>query len=305
MATITISGGTGMIGTALSRLLIDNGHDVIILSRSPKQEADRLSYAAWNIEKGTIDEKAISNADYIVHLAGADVGEKRWTEKRKKEIVESRTKTGELIVSSLEKIPNNVKAVISASAIGWYGRDPLVPNPKPFTENAPAAKGFLGETCKKWEESIAGAERLGKRLVYIRTAIVFSSEDGALKRFQLPIKFGVAGILGSGKQAISWIHINDISRIYMKAIEDDRLSGPYNAAAPQIVSNKELTMELAKKMKGKAFVPIHVPEFALRIGLGELSIEVLKSCTVSSQKITDAGYSFSFPTLQAALNDLV
>jgi hypothetical protein len=305
MPTITITGGTGLIGTALSRLLIKHGHDVIILSRSPKEKKDGISYAAWDIKKGTIDEKAISQAEYIVHLAGANVGDKRWTEKRKKEIIESRIKTAELIVKSLKEIPNNVKAVIGASGIGWYGPDPVIPNPKPFTEDAPFSKDFLGETCKNWEESIGEAKHLGKRVVHIRTAVVLSNEGGAMKQFQMPVKFGIAGILGNGKQVFSWIHIDDICRIYLKAIEDDRLNGPYNAVAPQITTNKEFTIQLAKRMRGNAFIPVHVPEFALKIALGEMSIEVLKSCTVSQRKITDAGYSFSFPSLESALNDLI
>ena len=225
MPTILITGGTGLIGTALRQLLTENGYRVIILSRNP-QPKDRPTQVAgspadtasvttchWDPSTGAIDPDAIRLADHIIHLAGAGVADARWTKKRKQEILESRINGCATLVKALREIPNNIKTVISSSAIGWYGPDPIIPNPQPFEEPAPAYTDFLGETCRRWEEAIAPVTALGKRLVIIRTGIVLSSKGGAMKEFIKPIRLGVAAILGDGRQAISWIHIDDLCRL--------------------------------------------------------------------------------------------
>lgn len=308
MPTVLITGGTGTIGKALTKWLLEKGYDVIVLTRHPGDEKNtttpRLTFACWNVKAQTIDAPAIQKADYIVHLAGANVGSKRWTAKRKKEIADSRTQSSRLLIKALNENSNRVKAVICASAIGWYGADPQIPNPSPFEETAPAAPGFLGSTCVAWEESIEPVAQLGKRLVKIRTGIVLSNEGGALVEFKKPLRFGIATIMGNGKQIISWIHIDDLCRIYLQAIEDERMNGVYNAVAPQAVNNKELMLELAASLRGRFFIPIHVPSFLLKLGLGELSIEILKSATVSAAKIKNAGFQFAYPSLEAALKKL-
>jgi len=307
MPTVLLTGGTGMIGTHLQKFLLENGYTIIVLIRNEKQRKPsnrNISYAKWNVEKDEIDRDAMTGADYIIHLAGANVAEKRWTDKRKKEIVESRTKTGALLVKSLKKIPNKVKAVISASAIGWYGIDTNESRQHGFKEDAPAANNFLGNTCKLWEENIKPVEQLNKRLAIFRFGIVLSVKGGALDEFKKPLNFGIAGILGDGKQIISWIHIDDLCRLLLFAIEHENISGIYNAVAPQPVTNKELTLSLAKIIRGKFFIPVHVPAFALKLALGELSVEVLKSATVSPEKITKAGFGFLYPTIESALESL-
>ena len=308
MATILLTGGTGLVGRALSSALLEKKHNVIILTRSTKQMAispqpkNGIQWVQWNVEAQTIDKDAVAKADYIIHLAGAGVADKRWTKKRKQEIVDSRVKSGALLVTALSEIENNVKAVITASAIGWYGADPVIPNPIPFLEDAPADTAFLGDTCRQWEQSIEPVTQLKKRVVKLRIGIVLSKDGGALKEFIKPLQFGVAAILDNGKQMISWIHIDDLVNMFMAAIENENMNGVYNAVAPKPVSNKELTLELAISRK-KFFIPFYVPSFILKLLLGEMSIEILKSATVSSTKIQQAGFNFKFPDIKSALKN--
>lgn len=303
MAKILITGGTGMIGQALTKELLQKGHQVMVLTRKAKPTSNGIIYKVWDVENSTIDKTAISEADYIVHLAGANVAEKRWTEKRKKEIVDSRVKSGELLVKSLKEIPNTIKAIVGASAIGWYGPDPTIPNPKPFVETDPPDNAFLGKTCQQWEGAIWPVADLGKRLVLYRIGIVLSNEGGAYAEFKKPLRFGVASILGNGQQVVSWIHIDDLVQLFIKAIDDEKIQGIYNAVSPNPVSNKELIMAIAKK-RGKFFIPAPVPSFALKLALGEMSIEVLKSATVSSRKLDTVGYAFRYPTITDAVKNL-
>src|SRR6187401_432188 len=275
METVLITGGTGMIGKALTQALIERGFNVTILTRSlnDKQKTgnDKLSYAVWDVEKQTIDRNAFAKADYIIHLAGASVAEKRWTKKRKQEIVSSRVDSGKLIADSLKNLPNKIKTVISATAIGWYGPDKN--DGKKFREDDPSSNDFLGQTCKQWEGAIEPASFLGKRLVKLRIGIVLSNEGGAYVEFKKPLKFGFATILGNGKQIVSWIHIDDLIRAILFAMENERMEGVCNAVAPHPVSNKELVLKIARKERGRSYFPVHVPTFALKIRLGEMSIE--------------------------------
>jgi len=301
-----------MIGKALSNLLLEKGYEVIVLTRDAgarKQStvADgngRLSYAAWDVAQQTIDTAAVEKADYIVHLAGAGVADKRWSVKRKKEITDSRTGGCGLIIKTLKETPNKVKAVISSSATGWYGPDPAIPNPKPFVESDKAYTDFLGETCRLWETAIKPVTLLGKRLVILRTGLVLSNAGGALAEFKKPLGMGVAAVMGGGGQIVSWVHIDDLCRMYLKAIEDHAMEGVYNAVSPKPVNNKTLILALAKATRGKFYLPLHVPSFLLKLVLGEMSIEILKSATVSANKIRTAGFDFIYPSIEAAANAL-
>ena len=305
MQTVLITGGTGMVGKALTAALIDKGYRVIVLTRElPKKKLipPNIEYAVWNVNTQTIDIDAVQKADHIIHLAGAGVVDKKWTNEYKEEIQKSRTESSKLIINTLKNNPNKVSTVVSASAIGWYGED--IAKGKLFVETDPAANGFLATTCQLWERSIQPVEALNKRLVILRTGIVLSNTGGALLEFKKPICMGIAGIIGNGKQVVSWIHIDDLCRLFINAIENEKLSGCYNAVAPEPVSNKTITVALAKKMNGKLFIPLKVSAFVLKVMLGDRSIEVLKSTSVSCAKIKQTGFTFLFLTIDMALQQL-
>src|SRR4030095_3125014 len=309
MSTVMITGGTGLIGTALTSALMEKNYEVIILSRFPEKYSSQtgLRYAKWNIEDQTIDVSSLERPEYIIHLAGAGIADKRWTSKRKNILVESRTRGSRLLVKALTENANKVRAVISASGFEWYG--PSLPGEKgtetqPFLESDPAAEDFLGITGMRWEASIDPVTSLGKRLVKFRTGVVLSNHGGALKKFKNTLRFGIAPILGNGKQVMSWIHIDDLVRLYLYALENEKLQGVYNAVAPHTVTNKKFILQLARSTRGRFFVPVFVPSFLLKMIFGEVSIEVLKNVTVSSEKIRREGFQFQYPSLQSALHHL-
>ena len=310
MPSVLITGGTGLVGTAVKTLLEHKGYEVVLLTRS---KTPIKGQAHWDINAGTIDSAAIAAADYIIHLAGAGVADKRWSTARKQEILDSRTKSSALLVKALQETPNKVKAVISASAIGWYGPDNndkhnIEGTSQGFVETDPSYPDFLGTTCAAWEASIApvtnNTSGLQKRLVCLRTGIVLSKNGGALKEFLKPLAVRMAAVLGNGKQMISWIDVRDLAKMFVYALENENISGSYNAVAPAPVSNKTLTQTLAKVLYGKFYITTYVPSFVLKIMLGEMSIEVLKSTSVSAQKITDAGFVFDYPTITSSLSTL-
>jgi uncharacterized protein (TIGR01777 family) len=306
MATVLITGGTGLLGKALTTQLISKGYNVIVLTRdaSKTKNGNGISYAEWDVDKGIIDKEAVTKADYIIHLAGANVAEGRWTAQRKKEIIDSRVKSGALLVKTLQEMENNVKAVISSSAIGYYGPDPHIPNPTPFVETDAPSNIFLAQVCKQWEAAIEPVTRLNKRLVIFRIGIVLSNGGGAFAEFIKPLKFGTATVLGSGKQVVSWIHIDDIVQLMINAIENHDISGVLNAVAPQPVSNAHLIKTIAQH-SGKKHITVPVPALALKLALGDMSIEILKSATVSSKKTEAAGFRFSYPDIDSAVKDLI
>jgi uncharacterized protein (TIGR01777 family) len=308
MSVVLISGGTGLIGSALTRHLIERGYDVIILSRTKNLTSDhpKISYSYWNVSQKLIDAEVIKKADHIIHLAGAGVMDKKWTDDYKKKILESRTKSAELIISCLKENAHHVKTFVSASAIGWYGEDPKpLERKEGFIESDLPSKSFLGETCLLWEASVEPVTALGIRLVKLRTGIVWSNNGGAFKEYKSPLNFGLATILGSGKQIVSWIHIDDLCRMYCTAIEDIYLRGSYNAVAPEPVSQKKMILTLGQRMRNKFFIPVYVPGFILKWNFGKRSIELLKSATVSNKKIKATGFTFLFPSIESAVDDLI
>jgi uncharacterized protein (TIGR01777 family) len=209
-------------------------------------------------------------------------------------------KSGQLLRKALAETPNRVKSFTSASAIGWYGPDAPVPDPQPFRESDPVDDSFLGTTAKEWEASVLPIAEGNIRLVIFRIGIVLSNEGGAYPEFKKPLKFGVASVLGSGKQVVSWVHIEDLVGMIIFSLENISMAGVYNAVAPRPVSNEKLISAIAAQ-KGGPSIKVPVPAFVLKAMLGELSVEVLKSTTVSSAKVVDAGYHFRFRKIEEAV----
>ena len=308
MPLVLITGGTGLVGTNLTRHLLQRNYEVIILTREKNKISKNpsIQYSHWDVDAGLLDEEVIKKTDHIIHLAGAGVMDKKWSASYKKVILDSRTKSTELIIQKLNEYPHQVKTFVSASAIGYYGEDakPLIRN-EGFVETDLVAKDFLGETCLLWEASSDPVKSMNIRLVKLRSGIVLGNEGGAFKEFKTPLKFGIAPVFSTGKQIMSWIHIDDISRMYCEAIENNYLSGVYNAVAPEPISQKKLIIAMAEKLRNKFYIAMYAPRFVLELFLGKRSTEILKSATVSDKKIKATGFTFLYPTVEAALEDLI
>ncbi len=300
MTTVLITGGTGLVGRQLCKRLQEKGYDVAILSRTGKQEAAIPIYT-WDPDKKEIEKKAIETADCIIHLAGTNIEDKRWTDKRKHLIIDSRIKTGQLIFSKIKEQNKYLQTFISASAIGYYG---TITSDKIFTETDPAANDFLGDTCRKWEQTADRFKELGIRTVKIRSGIVLTRQGGALSKMITPVKMGIGSAIGTGNQYFPWIHIDDLCNIYIKAIEDTQMDGAYNAVAPDHKTNKEFTRTLAHVLKKPFWFP-NLPAIIMKLMFGKMSGMLLRGSKISADKIKATGYNFLFPDLEIALTDLI
>ena len=295
---ILLTGGSGLVGSDLTQLLLDKGHEVSHLSREPRNDPKVKTYL-WDIYKGQIDEKCIEGVDTIVHLAGAGIADKRWTDQRKKELIESRTQSIGLIYGLLRDKPHHVESVVSASATGYYNnrRDELL------TEESKPSNDFLANCCIQWEQAVDKGEELGLRILKFRTGVVLTAKGGALPKMAQPVKLGVGSPLGNGKQWIPWIHQQDVIDLYLYGIENTSLKGVYNMVAPNPATNKQLTQTIAKQLHKPLWLP-NIPAFVLKLLLGEMSTIVLGSTKVSAQKIENAGFRFKYPTVTEALADI-
>lgn len=298
MSQVLISGGSGLVGKALCRKLQAKGYDVAILSRTNK---DEFKTYLWDPQNNIIDPEAIASSDYIIHLAGANIAKKRWSSSRKKIILDSRVKSANLIFNEVKKQNKNLKAFISASAVGYYG---AITSDKIFTEEDDASDDFLGQTCKKWEQAAKQFETLDIRTTILRTGLVLNKQGGALSKMSIPVKLGLASALGTGKQYIPWLHIDDLCEIYIKAIEDNQMEGVFNAVAPDFQTNKSFTKALAK-VHSKPYFLTKTPAFILKSTLGEMSNLLLKGSRVSSEKLIKIGFTFKFSKLDGTLKDIM
>lgn len=296
---ILITGGTGLIGSRLTEMLIEKGYEVAHLSRSKTGAKDIKTYR-WDIKKQIIEDGAVENARAIVHLAGASVAGKRWTDDYKEIILKSRTDSSYLLYQRLQTTNHNLEAFIASSAIGYYGDA----GDKICTEDSPSGEDFLAYVTREWEAKVQLVDKMGVRRVQLRTGVVLSEKEGALPKIMQPIKLGVGAPLGSGKQFMSWIHLDDLCNMYIRAIEDTDMKGIYNAVSPNPVTNRDFTKIAAKVAKKPFFMP-SVPVFALKLALGEMAATVLAGQIVSSKKIEMTGFKFQFPRLGDALIDLL
>ena len=297
MTSILITGGTGLIGKHLCNVLRSKGYKILILSRN-KTNNPNTYY--WNISENYIDPKAIQKADYVIHLAGAGIADKRWTKKIKKELIDSRVKSANLLFSKIKTLNPNLKGFISASGIGYYG---AITSEKIFKETDVSGNDFLATVCKIWEEASNQFNSLNIRTVIFRTGVVFSKKGGAFEKMSQPIKLGFGSPIGTGNQYIPWIHIDDLCNMYVEAIENNELNGIYNAVASDYVTNEFLTKSIATILDKKAWLP-NVPSFILKLIFGEMAVILLEGSRVSAEKIKSTGFKFKYPFLLEALKDL-
>lgn len=302
MKSVLITGGSGLIGRALSELLLAEGYKVFWLSRTKNLSAKFPSYS-WDYTKREIDTEILEEVDIIVHLAGDSIGSGRWTETKKEQIMSSRIDSTVLLLEALRELDLKPDVFISASAVGIYGNK--------TTENIyeekdkTVADDFLAQVCNEWEKAVEQISKtLGSRTVMIRTSMVLSPESEAFKKMYLPTKFGLGASLGSGKQYMPWIHIQDLCRIYLKAIQDKTLNGAYNASSPQQLRNREFMNTLSRVLKKPKLLPF-IPGFIIRMMMGEAAEMVLEGSRISSKKIQEKGFKFLYDNAEDAIRNCV
>lgn len=297
---VLIAGGSGMVGQFLSQYLSDHGYEVSILGRGKK---DKIPYKqfVWDMKEMTIEEEAITSADHIINLAGAGIADKVWTAARKKVLVDSRVNGNELIKRVLEKTGYKPQTFIGASAIGIYGdrgNEPLT------EESKPVGEGFMIECCEKWEASAQLIADLGVRTCIYRIGIVLSTKGGALEKILLSFKLGVGAYFGSGDQYYSWIHIEDLAKMFLRALQNSEMEGVFNAVGPNPVTNKELSKRIKKSLNSWALV-MPAPAFILKTVMGEMSDTIFNSNKVIPKRFEEMGFDFAFPEAGAAVKNVV
>ena len=289
---IAVTGASGLIGSALVPHLRGSGHDVMRLVRRPAASVDEIS---WDPRSGSADLTRLEGTDAVIHLAGAGVGDHRWTDAYKREILDSRVDGTHTIVTAMTALEKRPAVLVSASAIGWYGDT----GDRPVDESAPAGTGFLADVVRAWEAAAGPAAAAGIRVVHPRTGLVVSSKGGAWARMLPLFKGGLGGKLGSGRQYWSWISLRDEIRALVFLLENEALSGPVNLTAPTPLTNAEVTSIMGTVLHRPTLLP--APAFALKAALGEFSTEVLGSARVIPSVLESTGFTFEDPTLESAL----
>ena len=297
---VLITGGSGLVGTLLSEELTQKGYEVVHISRH-KSNFSKYKIFLWDISKGLIEDGAFENVKHIIHLAGAGVVDKKWTDKRKIELASSRIDSANLIFKYLESSRHEVESFVSASAIGIYGFD--TGGILQTEDRIQLGDDFLATLTKKWEAAADQFSNLDIRVVKLRIGLVLSEQGGLLGKL-VPIAYlGISSAFGSGDQFMSWIHVKDLSGIFMEAVKNKKIQGTYNAVAPNPVSNKEFLKSLAGVIDKPYFLP-NTPKCILKLIFGELSSVITGGNKVSSKKIEELGFSFQFPEISSALKDL-
>ncbi|MGB0715896.1 MAG: TIGR01777 family oxidoreductase [Phycisphaerae bacterium] len=292
--SVFVTGSSGLVGKRLCVALQDDGHQVKRVVRSTKQDGPRA--VVWNPSADEIDPTIFNGADAVVHLAGESIADKRWSTAQKKVILDSRAKSTRNLAEALAALDNPPKTLVCASAIGFYGSR----GDEQLTEESETGDGFLAEVCRAWEDACQPARDAGIRVVNIRIGMVVARDGGALAKMLTPFKMGAGGILGSGKQYMSWIEVDDLVRLIEYTITEESLDGPVNAVAPKPITNFEFTKALGRVLGRPTIFPM--PAFAARLAFGEMADELLlSSARVFPKRATDAGFVFARPEIESAL----
>jgi uncharacterized protein (TIGR01777 family) len=299
MKTILIAGGTGLVGQLLAQTLKDEGYKIRLISRSKPVNSVFPTFL-WNVEKGVADGNAFKEVDIVINLAGSGVADKLWTERRKKEITESRVKSNQLLAYCFKNY-HRPALYISAGAIGFYGhREDEI-----LTEEYAAGYDFLSKSCTAWENAVFETADHDTRLILFRIGIVLSPRGGALQKMLLPWKMGISTSFNPGNQWYSWIHEEDLVRLFVFGIQNEQIEGIYNAVSP----NPEKMYDFAKAMKAQSKLPWRmvwsIPFTLLTAAMGEMSTVLTNSARVSSEKIIRAGFQFTFKKMDEALKNLI
>jgi len=300
MAIILITGGTGLVGKALTQQLLKSGHEVRILSRNPKPSTSIKSFY-WNIDTHEIDETAFDNTEHIVHLAGEGIADKRWTDKRKQQIISSRVDSFKLLANVILKKNLQLKSVVGASAIGFYG---MQTSETVFKETDIPQKDFLSEVCTKWENVYSSVLNNTDKLVIFRIGVVLAKNGGALKKMAPLFKLGLGSAMGSGQQYMPWIHLDDLVANVQEALFNESYNGTYNLVSAEHITNKEFSKQLASAYHKPFFTP-SIPAFVLKLMLGDMANILLTGSKISNQKLLNTGYTFKYTTLSTALKACV
>jgi len=298
MPKVLIGGGSGLVGTRLSQMLSEKGYEVCHLSRNPGQQSEYRTFG-WDIKGQSMDLAAFEGVDYVINLAGAGIADKPWTPERKKVIIESRAGSNQLLADGLTQAGHRPKAFLSASAIGFYGDR----GEETLTEKSELGQGFLPESTQAWEASLEAFEELGIPTYAVRLGVVLSLRAKSLKNFLFPTRFFLSPYFGSGKQWMSWVHIDDVCRLFLFLMDTEPETGVYNGTAPQPVRMKDLMKQVGETWD-RWTLSFSIPAFLTKLVFGEMAAILLDSARVIPEKAEQSGFRFSLPELKTALNDL-
>lgn len=294
--TILIAGGTGLVGSRLQEIAEKSGFECYILTRTPKKK----NHIHWDISKNYIDKNALPDIDYLVNLTGEGIADKKWTAERKAELLDSRTEPIKLLSNFLSELKSPIKAFVSASGVGYYGNG----GEKWQKETDKSGTDFLAHTAKLWEEATNSIKNQGIRTTILRIGIVLSVKGGALPKITMPFKMGVGSYFGDGKMYMPWIHIDDLCKMILFALENEEISGVFNAVSPNPATNYELT-KTAGKVIGNPHILVPAPKLAIQLVMGERYQLVFTSNRASSEKIQHTGFKFEYENLELALEDVI
>ncbi len=298
MKKILITGGTGFVGKQLIPFLVEKGYSIHVLTRKPSANSlKNICFFQWDIERQYIDKKAFEGVEILINLTGANIGEKRWTEQRKKEIIDSRIKSIDLLYQYISENKFNINIFISSSAVGFYG---AVTTDKTFVETSESGNDFLASVSQKWEDATLKFNDLGIRTVILRKGVILGKEGGMVKKLSPLAKLGINVSLGSGKQYLPWIDIRDLVRLYDFFLSNAQLSGIYNAVATEQITMSDLSKALLQAFGKKSFLP-NAPAFVIRLLFGEMAVMLLEGSKVSNEKLKTTGFSFEFDTIEKSL----